>query len=214
MIKVLQDWLEIGEATLSLQRRGLPTHLTVQKNWDQFLLAQQLQPTPRNCAILDLGCGDCCTLKFLSALGFTQLSGIDLQLSPKSFTNSYQLYQGDLTNTLFAEQSFDWAISISVIEHGVDLTAFFKEVYRILKPQGMLFVTTDYWETKVEVDATIRPFGLDWQIFSKAQVEHAIAIAHSCGFQLKQNQPIPTCTDKTVTWYNKDYTFIALTFQR
>lgn len=213
MIQVLQSWLEIGNATLSLQHQELPTHITVQKNWDQFLLAQQLLHTPEQSAILDLGCGDCCTLKFLAALGFTNLSGIDLHLPPSSSTLPYKLHQGDLMNTSFPDESFDWAVSISVIEHGVDLKAFFHEAYRILKPNGMLFVTTDYWEDKVEVDSSIQPFGLSWQIFSKPQVEEAIAIAQTCGFDLEQDN-IPACTDKTVTWYRKDYTFIALTFKK
>lgn len=214
MIQVLQSWLEIGNATLSLQRRGLPTHITVQKNWDQFLLDQQLLNKPEQSAILDLGCGDCCTLKFLAALGFTNLSGIDLHLPPQSSTLPYKLYQGNLMNTLFTDQSFDSAISISVIEHGVDLKAFFNEAYRILKPNGMLFVTTDYWEDKVEIDPSIQPFGLSWQIFSKDQIQEAIAIAQTCGFELKEDTVIPACADKTVTWYDKDYTFIALAFRK
>lgn len=214
MIQVLQSWLDIGEATLSLQHRGLPTHITVQKNWDQFLLDQQLLNAPKQSAILDLGCGDCCTLKFLASLGFTNLSGIDLHLPPQASTLPYRLYQGDLMNTWFAEQSFDWAISISVIEHGVDLKTFFQEAYRILKPDGVLFVTTDYWEEKVDVDSSIQPFGLSWNVFSKVQIQDAIAIAQTCGFALKQDAVIPACADKTVTWYDKDYTFIALAFQK
>lgn len=214
MIQVLQNWLEVGEATLSLQRRGLPTHITVQKNWDQVLLDQQLLNTPKQSAILDLGCGDCCTLKFLAALGFTNLYGIDLHLPPQSSTLPYKLYQGDLMNTSFAEQYFDCAVSISVIEHGVDLKAFFREAYRILKPNGMLFVTTDYWEEKIEVDSSIQPFGLFWQIFSQPDIDQAIAIAQTCGFELEQDTVIPSCADKTVSWYNKDYTFIALAFRK
>lgn len=214
MIQVLRSWLDVGEATLSLQRRGLPTHLTVQKNWDQCLLAQQLQNTPKHAAILDLGCGDCCTLKFLAALGFTNLSGIDLHLPPQSSPQPYTLYQGDLMHTSFAEQSFDWAISISVIEHGVNLKAFFCEADRILKPNGRLFLTTDYWEEKIEVESSIQPFGLSWQIFSQAEIDDVIAIAQICGFEPEQNSDISACVDRTVTWYNKDYTFIALAFRK
>jgi SAM-dependent methyltransferase len=214
MIQVLQSWQEVGEATMALQRRGLPTHITVQKNWDQVLLEQQLLDAPKQAAILDLGCGDCCTLKFLAALGFTNLSGIDLHLPSSSSMLPYKLYQGDLMHTSFSEQTFDRAVSISVIEHGVDLKAFFQEAYRILKPGGTLFVTTDYWEDKVEVDAAIQPFGLAWQIFSKVQIQEATTIAQTCGFELQQGCNIPACVDKTVTWYDKDYTFIALTFRK
>ncbi|MCU0564985.1 MAG: class I SAM-dependent methyltransferase [Oculatellaceae cyanobacterium Prado106] len=213
MIQVLQNWLEVGESTLSLQRQRLPTHLTVQKNWDQSLLAQQLLPLPQSSAILDLGCGDCCTLKFLAALGFTNLSGIDLQVPSDSSSLPYTLHQGDLMKTPFTDRTFDMAVSISVIEHGVDLKAFFQEAHRILKSSGLLFVTTDYWQEKIGIDDAIQPFGLSWQIFSQEQIEEMIAIAQSCGFQLKAETTIPACADPTVTWYDKDYTFIALTFQ-
>jgi SAM-dependent methyltransferase len=211
MIQVLQNWLEIGEATLFLQHHRLPTHITVQKNWDQFLLSQRLLKIPKQSAIIDLGCGDCCTLKLLTSMGFTHLSGIDLQLPASTSPLPYQLYQGNLINTPFKTQSFDGAISISVLEHGVELRDFFQEANRILKPNGLLFITTDYWEEKVEVDASIQPFGLPWQIFSKAQIQDLIQIAQACGFTLKQETTIPACVDKTVTWYGKDYTFIALT---
>lgn len=214
MIQVLQSWLEVGEATLSLQRRALPTHITVQKNWDQWLLDRQLQSLPKSAALLDLGCGDCCTLKFLDALGFTNLSGIDLHLPPHASQLPYRLHQGDLLHMPFADASFDAAISISVIEHGVDLGAFFREADRILKPNGLLFVTTDYWVDKIEVDASIQPFGTSWNIFSQGDIEAAIAIAHTHHFTLATPATIPPCVDQTVTWYNRDYTFIALTFHK
>ncbi len=212
MIQVLQNWSDVETATLSLQQQGWPTHITVQKNWDQVLLAQQLQHTPRQATILDLGCGDCCTLTLLDALGFSYLYGIDLHLPSASMSLPYRLYQGDLMHTPFSNCWFDWAVSISVIEHGVDLKAFFSEACRVLKSGGHLYVTTDYWEDKVDVDASIQPFGLSWKIFSKSEIQEMIAIAQIGGFELEQDTAIPACVDRTVTWYDRDYTFIALTF--
>ena len=51
MIKVLQDWEEIGNSILNLQKAGLPTHETPQKNWDHFLLYYALAETDRSAAI-------------------------------------------------------------------------------------------------------------------------------------------------------------------
>ncbi|MGG6265077.1 class I SAM-dependent methyltransferase [Leptolyngbya sp. AN03gr2] len=214
MIQVLQNWQEVETATQALQQSNLPTHITIQKNWDQWLLAQLLEAhsIDRQSNILDLGCGDCCTLEFLSALGYTNLHGIDLQVKTESST--YQLYQGDITATSFLDSSIDVAVSISVIEHGVDLDAFFREAYRILKPGGLLFVTTDYWQNKLSIDNSIQPFGLSWTVFSSAEIESAIELAKAHGFVLRTNQNIPACTDTPVTWYQKNYTFLALTFQK
>lgn len=212
MIKVLQKWQEVGEATLSLQSQRLPTHITVQKNWDQFLLYQALTTRDRQSWIIDLGCGDCCTLDFLAALGFTNLHGIDLEV--KQANNlPYELYEGDIIKTSFPSQSYDIAVSISVIEHGVDIAAFFQEAHRLLKAGGILFITTDYWEDKIQVDEFIRPFGLTWKIFSKLEIQETIALANNYGFAL-ENVNIPTCVDTTVSWYNKNYTFIALSLRK
>lgn len=214
MIEVLQNWQEIETATQALQQASLPTHITIQKNWDQWLLAQLLEASKvdRQSKIIDLGCGDCCTLEFLSALGFKDLHGIDFTIKPSH--SNYKLYQGDLTATAFPDCSYDVAVSISVIEHGVNLNAFFQEAYRLLKPNGLLFVTADYWQSKISVDSSIQPFGLSWTIFSKTEIEQAIVLAQSRGFVLQQKQEIPACTETTVSWYEKNYTFIALTFRK
>jgi 2-polyprenyl-3-methyl-5-hydroxy-6-metoxy-1,4-benzoquinol methylase len=94
MIQVLQNWQEVETATQALQQSSLPSHLTIQKNWDQWLLAQLLQGShvDRQSKILDLGCGDCCTLEFLSALGYHDLHGIDLTVKDPDKSSAYQLY--------------------------------------------------------------------------------------------------------------------------
>lgn len=214
MIEVLSSWQAVQTVTETLQQRGLPTHLTPQKNWDQGLLAQLLESVDPQAAILDMGCGDCCTLDFLSALGFASLHGIDLRIKDSQKSDRYQLFEGDLMHTPFADASYDILTSISVIEHGVDLDAFFEEADRLLKPGGILFVTTDYWETKIPIDPTIKPFGLSWQIFSKAEIQEAIDLAQQRRLNLIQETTIPACHESPVSWYQRDYTFIALAFRK
>ncbi|MDX2244027.1 MAG: class I SAM-dependent methyltransferase [Leptolyngbyaceae cyanobacterium bins.302] len=214
MIQVLQYQQDVEAATQALQSRGLPTHLTVQKNWDQWLLAQSLADDDRQSQILDLGCGDGCTLDFLAALGFQHLHGIDLEIKPSLRNRPYQLHEADMTATPFPDASFDCAVSISVIEHGVDLNAFFQEAYRLLRPNGLLFVTTDYWQQKIQIDPTIKPFGLSWSIFSDSEVAAAIALAQSHGFSLDSHTQIPDCVETTVDWYDRHYTFIAMEFRK
>lgn len=41
---------------------------------------------------------------------------------------------------------FDVLSCISVIEHVVDLRPFFRACHMLLKPGGLLFLTTDYWD--------------------------------------------------------------------
>lgn len=130
MIKVLQSWQEIRAATLEIQRQGFPPHLDGHKNWDHLLLYNAIGTIGKQSSIVDLGCGECCTLNFLAALGFKNIHGIDLQPKPNQMDVTYTLYQGNLTKTPLSSSSCDVALSISVIEHGVELPAFF------LKYQG------------------------------------------------------------------------------
>ena len=214
MIKVLKNWQEIGEATLSLQRKGLPTHSDTRKNWDLSLLYETIASENRNSRIVDLGCSPGCTLVFLISLGFTNLYGIDFDLDFSGGRNfPANLYQGDLTDTSFESDFFDVAISISVIEHGVDLKDLFSEVNRILKNDGLLFLTTDYWEEKQDV-GEINPLGLPWKVFAEADIQELINVAQDYGFCLNEDINIPSCSERTIIWQGLEYTFIALIFKK
>ena len=213
MIKVLQSWQKIHAATQEIQHQGLPLHLDVHKNWDHLLLYNVIGKIDLQSSIVDLGCGECCTLNFLAASGFKNLHGIDLKLEPHADA-TYALYQGDLTKTPFVSGSCDVAISISVIEHGVALPAFFDEVSRLLKTDGLLFLTTDYWEEHLEIDSSIKPFGLEWKVFCQADIEQLIALAKENNLVLEWGTCIPACSDKPIVWHGYNYTFIALLFRK
>lgn len=214
MIKVLKNWQEIGDATLSLQRKGIPTHSDTRKNWDLSLLYETLASENKNSRIVDLGCSPGCTLVFLIGLGFTNLYGIDFDLEFTGGRNfPANLYKGDLTDTTFESDFFDVAISISVIEHGVDLRDLFNEVNRILKKDGLLFLTTDYWGEKQDV-GEINPLGLPWKVFSEADIQELIDIAQDYGFCLNEDINIPSCSERTIIWQGIEYTFIALIFKK
>ena len=212
-MKVLKNWQDIGEATLSLQRQGLPTHTDTRKNWDLSLLYETIASQNRNSCIVDLGCSPGCTLVFLIALGFTNLYGIDFNIDFTGENFPARLYKGDLTDTSFENDSFDLAISISVVEHGVDLKDFFKEVARIVKKDGLLFLTTDYWEEKQDVGAN-NPLGLPWKVFGQEEIQELINTAQDYGFFIEEDLNIPSCSDRTVIWQGIEYTFIALIFRK
>ena len=225
VIRVLQSWQEVGEAILSLQREGLPAHHTAQKNWDHFLLYNVIKRVERQATIVDLGCGEGYTLAFLHALGFKNIYGVDYRIDQrlgikrlltqwrqKTLKSPYHLLRGDITNTRFQAGSVDVAISISTIEHSVDIEGFFAEARRILKPGGLLFLTTDYWEEKIATDSNARAFGLGWKVFCRDQVENMVETASSLGLTLVDKPVIPRCSDRTVFWQNAGYTFIAMLF--
>lgn len=227
MIKVLQNWQEIGDSILTLQGAGLPTHDTAQKNWDHFLLYESLASTEKQAMIADLGCGEGHTLSFLHILGFKNVHGVDFKIGwrirakqlitmqrEQSLKPPFYLHKGDITKTPFSAGTFDMAVSVSTLEHGVDLEKFFSEAGRILRPRGALFITTDYWEKEINTNGANRAFGLPWRIFCHDQIRALVRVATNHGFNLAQECTVPPCRDRPVSWQGESYTFIAMQFKK
>lgn len=227
MIKVLQNWNEVGNALLSIQRRGLPAHESVQKNWDHWLLLQSIGEISKGSEVLDLGCGNGFTLKLLATDGFQNLDGIDshiplrLRISRwlwswrnRTFRKPFRLHRGDFTEMHFPANKYDLAFSISVIEHGVRLAPFLEECHRVLKPNGLLFVTADYWHPKISTNSADHAFGRAWHIFSKEEIERFLFVAGKVGFHLVGQESVPPCAEPMVHWQNKDYTIISLLLRK
>lgn len=227
MLNVLHSWEEIGEANKFLKRNNLPAHSSPEKNWDLYQVYKVLNNMPREKNIVDLGCGELYTLKFLYAMDFINLYGIDFSLTWKSRLSQirmmwrarslrvpFHLYKRDILATGFPDQFFDIAICISVIEHGVDLEKFLAETHRILKPDGLVFITTDYWEEELKLKDNCKPFGLPWKIFSKKDVELLIRLSYHAGFSLYKDSSIPGCFERCVIWNKQEYTFISIVLKK
>lgn len=102
------------------------------------------------CSILDIGCrwGD--DLQRIAAINFNiNIFGIDVDLGVlkaaskklKKFQDVY-LLQAEGKSAAFKDNYFDIIFSSEVIEHIEEVEKFLKEVYRILKKQGIFIVTT------------------------------------------------------------------------
>ena len=218
----MQDWAEIGRATIELQQQGLPTHPVVQKNWDFWQLLK-FQPF-KNKRVVDLGCGGLHLLNFLASMQFNNLIGIDLSLSlsdriypyfyslnaKRALRPAYKLRKGTIERTGFDKDSFDFAISLSVIEHGVNLEKFFGETARILTNGAILYLSTDYWEPKIYTDKSTQMYGTDWNIFSKKEITNLIDVAKKHGFYVNNGNEIPKVKDAVI--YNRSigYTFCSI----
>jgi len=226
MISVLQDWRELGDCIETLQRDKLPLHSTPQKNWDHFMLRKALSQLEPGAPIADLGCGHGLTLEFLRRLGFENLLGIDLSISwrlrarealtmyrERRLKPPYRILRGSISGSSIPASSISLALSISTIEHGVDVDRFLADTFRILKPGARLFITTDYWGEKVKVSDSIRAFGLPWRIFDRDRISRLLDSAARIGFEPSENS-IPACSGAPVVWQGLAYTFIALLLRK
>jgi SAM-dependent methyltransferase len=113
-------------------------------------------------------------------MGFRDLAGIDDFAVPTGLRKikfnflelllrhrwsvPYRLIADNFVGGPLATSRFDLAACISVIEHEVGLEAFFKEAFRILKPGGIFFVTTDYWEEKMTTPGTAHFGDHGWEV--------------------------------------------------
>ncbi|MFN3644295.1 MAG: class I SAM-dependent methyltransferase [Gemmobacter sp.] len=222
MIEVLRDWRDVGSATKRIRRQNLPGHGLPEKNWDLCQLHRLVEPLARNAPIVDLGCGGLHGLRFLVALGFTRLTGIDLSITLRDravqarrlLRNGrlpFRLRRGDILRTPFADGSAEVLVALSVVEHGVDPDRFFAEAVRLLRPGGALFVSTDYWPETVETGPDL--FGMPWTILDRAGLDAFVQAGLRAGLRLEREDRLPEVGDRVVVWGGREYTFVSIVFR-
>ncbi len=232
MIKVLKNWDEIGECVIQLQDSGGPLHHQPQKNWDLFHMLKAIgENLDKSANILDVGVSGCPVLEALLKRGYSNLYGIDLRigfrekfsrvfmssLHRRDFRILYgyspiRLKKGNLCQTGYSENKFDAITSLSVIEHGIEWDAYFKEMSRILKPGGFLLTSTDYWYEPINTNGLV-VCGQPMKIFMPRDIEYGLSIAFKYGFK-KFDIDIPGCVDNCVTCNGIQYTFLLFILQR
>lgn len=214
---VLRSREEWEQATRTMRALRLPTHPDGSKNWDTLAaLSSTLAHTTPADRVLDAGAALYST--FLPALrlyGYTDLVGTNLEFGrPVSF-GGVRLEHGDIESTGFASGSFGAVVCLSVIEHGVDVRAFVTEAARLVRPGGVVFVSTDYWADGVDTsDKTA--YGTPVRIFDRASIEDIIEVAQEVGLEIDGGPIDLSCADRAVHWKRQDlrYTYVAITFRR
>lgn len=101
----------------------------------------------KNDQILDLGCGLGWGANLLSGKGMVKAIDIDkktIQRARKRYfkNKKVKFIQADAINLSFKDQQFDIVVSIENIEHVKNWRKYVKEVKRVLKKDGLLFLTT------------------------------------------------------------------------
>lgn len=240
---VLKTSSEVDEAINRLRSLDLFPHHDRVKSWDTHKMIDIINGADRNSFILDVGCNDSPILPMLQRLGFNNLYGCDLFLNrienpsimkvvhsfyKRNYKPILEMYENkifaisiqDLEKTNFQSNMFDYITSLSVIEHGVNIQNYFKEMNRILKKGGVLLTSSDYWPDKLVnkiIDKDIRKMSPN-NVFSKEEIEKkVIDVAEKNGFTL--TEPIDfTHEDKVVRWrastMEREYTFIFFALRK
>ena len=121
------------------------------RKFERRLVLPGASQWPRDAKIAELFCGRGNGLKALAALGFEQLSGVDLSESLlRTYEGPARLYVGDCRDLRFADQSLDIVIVQGGLHHlpdlPEDLEKTLREIRRVLKSDGR-FVMVEPWQT-------------------------------------------------------------------
>jgi SAM-dependent methyltransferase len=216
---VLQDDADWRDAVDEARKRGLPLHRDLPKNWDTVGAASTVlsRVGPRG-RVLDAGAARYSTLLiWLYLYGLRDLVGINLEFRRPvhhGHDGCVAFEPGDATATRFEAGSFDAVTCLSVIEHGVPIPEFLAEAARLLRPGGVLVVSTDY-DAEPPDTTGHTAYGAPVHVFSPTEIEELIKHADEAGFELdgtfSSNHP-----ERPVHWkrVGLDFTFVRITFTR
>jgi ubiquinone/menaquinone biosynthesis C-methylase UbiE len=101
---------------------------------------------PKSSSILEAGCGAGRILRSLDAMGYENLTAIELSLSRLHYVQ----FAGPMNAKLvcsdaipFNDNQFDAIVSAAVIEHVTDPRAWLAELARVVRPGGVISIVTD-----------------------------------------------------------------------
>jgi SAM-dependent methyltransferase len=213
---VLRTQEEVGRAVSQVKSLGLCVRGDLPKNWDSLAtLDCVLKNTDKNARIFDAGAAlYSVVLPWLFLYGYKNLIGGNV-IFKKKIKRGPILYEPcDITRTNYENNYFDAVTCLSVIEHGVDLHSYFKEMSRILKKGGLLITSTDYYETPIDTGGQIA-YGVPIHIFTKGEIEEALNIAGKYGLFLTSPLDL-TRGEKVVYWkqYDLRYTFLNFVLRK
>ncbi len=147
--KIADEWWNANGPFAPLHKLN-PTRLTYIKNClaDHFSIEARYKPLS-GLRILDIGCGGGLLCEPLTRLGATVV-GVDASeknikvAAMHSAENGLTIdYRNDTAEALAsAGEHFDAVINMEVIEHVADVGAFLTSCHKLLKPQGIMLVST------------------------------------------------------------------------
>jgi 2-polyprenyl-3-methyl-5-hydroxy-6-metoxy-1,4-benzoquinol methylase len=141
--------------------------------------------------LLDIGCSSGALLQSAMTHGF-DAEGVEPAAQAAEFAKStgLKVFHGYLEEAHFPASSFDAVTLMEVIEHLPDPSALLREVWRILKPNGVLVVGTGNGASW-----TVRLVGARWGYFQVAEHGGHISffnpmslalVAERCGFDVER----------------------------
>ena len=100
----------------------------------------------KNVSVLEAGCGLGRVVKYLSDLGFKNVSGVEINKDPVNYLNNLypelNIINGDILNLPYKNNFFDVVLSYGVVEHFIDgPDEAMKSIFNVLKSGGIAIIT-------------------------------------------------------------------------
>lgn len=224
VLRTRADW---ERAVVEARRLRLPLHRDQPKNWDALgavgAVLTLADDGTRTARVMDAGSARYSpVLPWLRLYGLGaepgSLIGINLEFGDEVHREGVVFRHGDVTATGLPDGSLDAITCMSVIEHGVPIEAFLRESARVLRPGGVLCLSTDY--DQEPPDTTGRTaYGSEVKIFAPEDVRELVATAERVGLELVGDLSTSDALsheERPVHWdrVGLDYTFLLLTFCR
>ncbi len=101
--------------------------------------SNQISASNNRAKVLDLGCGSGDTKNYLATCGMEDIVTLDIDGNIADIV-------GDGHTLPFKSSTFDLVISTAVTEHLHNPFVAYKEIWRVLKQDGLLLATVSFWE--------------------------------------------------------------------
>jgi SAM-dependent methyltransferase len=212
--KALLSMADVETASAIASKAGIKSHEDRTKNWDNMIaITHACITTDPSFPVMDVAATEGSSfLPTLARFGYQHLFSINIDEPNPRTVNGVSYMLGDCTKTQFDDGYFGFISCLSVIEHGVDINAFFAESSRILRKGGHLIVSTDYWQDPVDTFGQTA-FGAPVKVFTAQEMESMILTAKSNGLEITGDVYL-TCNERVVNWIGMDYTFVNLLFRK
>jgi 2-polyprenyl-3-methyl-5-hydroxy-6-metoxy-1,4-benzoquinol methylase len=131
-------------------QRAFDSEVAIQRRWVRQrvnkVIEEVVNRLDKSDRILDLGCGSGVFIKQLKLRGYCNVFGLDINLQhiifSSKYTGSKKFVMADAVKIPFRDNMFDCVICAEVVEHLGSPRAALAEIAGVLKPCGLLFLTT------------------------------------------------------------------------